>query len=72
VSVSHDLNLAASSSDRIAVLLCGALTAIGTPDEVLTEQRIVEVFRTPVLVDAHPAGGYPRITLLPGREGAAA
>jgi iron complex transport system ATP-binding protein len=64
VSVSHDLNLAASFSDRVAMLLCGSLAAVGTPDEVLTEDRIGEVFRTRVLVDKHPMNASPRITLL--------
>lgn len=68
ISVSHDLNLAASSSDRVAVLLSGTLTAIGTPDEVLTGPQVTSVFRTPVLVDRHPAGSYPRITLLAAPE----
>jgi len=64
VSVSHDLNLAAAYSDRMAMLMGGTLAALGTPQEVLTEQRIREVFRTPVLVDTHPSGGSPRVTLL--------
>jgi iron complex transport system ATP-binding protein len=64
VSVSHDLNLAASYSDRIAVMLCGSLVAAGTPDSVLTRERINEVFRTDVMVDTHPVLGGPRISLL--------
>jgi iron complex transport system ATP-binding protein len=63
VSVSHDLNLAAAYSDRIAVLQCGSLAALGTPDEVLTESRIKDVFHTDVLVDRHPTVRTPRITL---------
>lgn len=65
VSVSHDLNLAASFSDAITMLLCGAVVATGSPEAVLTENRIREVFRTSVLVDAHPSAPSPRITLLP-------
>lgn len=64
VSVSHDLNLAAAYSDRVAMLVCGTLAALGVPAEVLTEQRINEVFRTPVLVDRHPMDATTRITLL--------
>jgi iron complex transport system ATP-binding protein len=63
VSVSHDLNLAATYSDRVGMLLCGSLVAMGTPHDVLTEDRIREVFRTDVLVDRHPATSSPRITL---------
>jgi iron complex transport system ATP-binding protein len=65
VSVSHDLNLAAHFSSSIAVMVCGTVTAAGTPTEVLTEQTILEVFQTPVLVDTHPTTSTPRITLHP-------
>jgi|WetSurMetagenome_2_1015567.scaffolds.fasta_scaffold350463_2 iron complex transport system ATP-binding protein len=65
VSVSHELNLAAAYCDRIAMLVCGEIIAAGPPEEVLTEKRITEVFRTPVLVDTHPTRNTPRVTLLP-------
>jgi cobalamin transport system ATP-binding protein len=65
VSVSHDLNLAASYSDRVAMMVTGTLAGIGTPRDVLTEKRIGEVFQTRVLVDTHPFGSSPRITLHP-------
>jgi len=64
VSVSHELNLAAAFSDRIALLVDGNLVACSAPSEVLTEERIRDVFHTRVLVDIHPAGHRPRITLL--------
>ena len=64
VSVSHDLNLAAMYSDRIAMLLCGGLTAAGTPQEVLTADRIKQVFRAEVVVDLHPATATPRVTMV--------
>jgi len=64
VSVSHDLNLASMYSDRIAMLLCGELTAIGTPPAVLTVDRIREVFRADVVVDRHPVTDAPRVTMV--------
>jgi iron complex transport system ATP-binding protein len=64
VSVSHDLNLAATFSDRVAVLVGGRLTAVGAPRDVLTSSLIREAFQTHVLVDPHPVGGGPRITVL--------
>lgn len=63
LSVSHDLNLAAAFSDRIVMLTCGAVVAAGSPGEVLTAERIREVFRTDVVVDSHPDGLSPRVTL---------
>jgi ABC-type cobalamin/Fe3+-siderophores transport system ATPase subunit len=65
ISVSHDLNLAASYSDRIAMMVCGSLASVGTPAEVLTQSQIQDVFQTRVLVDTHPSGNSPRVTLLP-------
>ena len=58
----HDLNLAAAFCDRLLVLDGGRLVASGTPEAVLTPQRLLEVFGTPALVDRHPIGGHPRIT----------
>ncbi len=65
VCVSHDLNLAATYSDRIGILVCGSLMALGTPHEVLTESTIRAAFQTQVIVDRHPAQDAPRISLLP-------
>lgn len=72
ISVSHDLNLAAAFSDRIAVLAGGAMVACGRPEEVLTEERIREVFHADVGIDVHPHTHALRITLLtrvPGEAG---
>jgi iron complex transport system ATP-binding protein len=64
ISVSHDLNLASSYSDRVAILVCGSLAAIGTPENVFSEARIREAFQTEVLIDHHPLNHVPRITLV--------
>jgi iron complex transport system ATP-binding protein len=64
ISVSHDLNLAGAYSDRVAMMVCGAIAAVGTPEEVFTESLILDVFRTPVVVDRHPSGSVPRVTLV--------
>jgi len=69
VSVSHDLNLAATYSDRIAMVSGGHLEAIGPSAEVLSSDLIERVFGTRVHVDTHPAGEFPRVTLLPSGEG---
>ena len=63
VSVSHDLNLAAAYSDRLAMMVCGTIAAAGPPAEVLTADRIREVFRVPVIVDEHPTRRTPRVSL---------
>jgi ABC-type hemin transport system ATPase subunit len=40
------------------------MAAVGTPSEVMTVDRIREVFRAEVVVDAHPATTTPRVTVL--------
>lgn len=42
--VIHDLNLAMSCADRIALLCCGQLQAIGRPESVLTRNNIRQSF----------------------------
>jgi len=44
VGVVHDLNLAARFADQIIVIDDGRVVAAGTPEEVLTIERIQEIF----------------------------
>lgn len=62
VVVTHDINLAAEFADRVMLLKNGETIASGAQLEVLTEQRLAEVFEIRLLVDAHPITGVPRIT----------
>jgi iron complex transport system ATP-binding protein len=50
VSITHDLNLASTFSDRMLLLRSGALVADGPPDEVINRKVLRDVFRvdTPV------------------------
>ncbi|GGY38840.1 hemin import ATP-binding protein HmuV [Bacterioplanes sanyensis] len=48
VMVIHDLNLAWQCADRVALLCCGRLMAQGTPEQVLKESLLSEVFEVPV------------------------
>jgi iron complex transport system ATP-binding protein len=68
VWVSHDLNLAASFSDRVLMLARtdesgSRIEAIGAAHEVLTGDMIKKVFDASVTVDRHPGTGKPRIFL---------
>jgi len=57
VGVVHDLNLAARFADQIVLLNHGRVVAAGTPDEVLTADRIREVFGVnPTFVRAEQSG----------------
>ena len=48
--VVHDLNLAASYADRIAILGAGRLLACDVPDSVFTEELLSEAYGTPIVV----------------------
>ncbi len=65
VSVSHDLNLVSTYSDRVVLLANGMVYAMGKPEEVLTEPNIKAVYHTNVIVDVNPITSSPRVTLLP-------
>lgn len=65
IIVLHDLNLAAAYADRIALLRDGELVACDRPEEVLTEDIVSDVYRTPVEIIHHPETG--RGIVLPRR-----
>ncbi len=62
--VLHDLMLAGLYADKVALLAAGRLAATGPTEEVLTEENLTAVFRTPLRVERHPASGRPLV--LPG------
>jgi iron complex transport system ATP-binding protein len=66
VSVTHDINLASSFFDRIVILSAGRVVADGSPENVITEAVIRDVYGTKVLVDINPVSGRPRVTPLGG------
>lgn len=66
--VLHDLNLAAAYADRIALLQQGRLVACAPPAEVLTAERVSEVYGTPVEVIAHPGSGAGIVVPLRERQ----
>ena len=65
IAAMHDLNLASLYFDRLILLKEGRISAEGTPAQVLTEDRIKQVFNTAVKVEAHPATGTPHIVVMP-------
>ena len=59
VGVVHDLNLAARFADQILMLNGGRIVASGTPSEVLTTERIEQVFGVePTMVQTRDSGIY--------------
>ncbi len=62
----HDLNLASLYFDQIVLINAGRLIIEGTPDEVLSKERIESVYLTDVVVEGHPTcRNSPQVILLP-------
>lgn len=59
IAVLHDLSLAGAYADDVAMLSRGRLVAHGSPTEVFTEERVEEVYETPVRVMTDPDTGRP-------------
>lgn len=57
VMVLHELNLAVQYCDRVLVLQKGEAKALGTPEEVLTEALVREVFRADLYVGRNERNG---------------
>ncbi|MBP2146506.1 iron complex transport system ATP-binding protein [Methanofollis sp. W23] len=59
VAVFHDLNLAAYFCDRLILMERAKIVAAGSPEEVLTDAHIRQVFGVPMMVRTHPLTGRP-------------
>lgn len=59
--VVHDLNAALAYGDRATLLSRGRVVATGSPAEVLTAERIEQVYGQAVDILTHPATGTPVI-----------
>lgn len=64
ITALHDLNIASGYCDRIYVMKEGKLVTSGTPEEVLTEETMQEVFRVHTSIIKHPITGKTHITFL--------
>lgn len=58
VIVLHDINFAAAYSDYIIAMDEGRIAVHGTPDEIIRDEVLTRVFRTPVTVVDGPAGRF--------------
>ncbi|MGF3054514.1 ABC transporter ATP-binding protein [Microbacterium sp. YY-03] len=57
IIVLHDINFAAAYADRIVALSGGAVTHVGTPDEIMRPDVLEDIFGTPMQVLRD--GDYP-------------
>lgn len=61
---SHDIELASCYCDRLIMLKKGSVFYSGDPEDVITEENILEVFGCHVIVDTNPATGTPRVNII--------
>lgn len=61
IVILHDLNLAATSADRLLLLKDGHLMADGPPWETLNEGMVEAVFDCPVTITKHPQADAPLV-----------
>ena len=71
VMVLHDISLAARFSDHVVAMNAGRIVAHGTPEEVVTEDLLAEVFGLRAQIVAEPVTGRPHVIPL-GRTAAPA
>ncbi|MCX7920277.1 MAG: heme ABC transporter ATP-binding protein [bacterium] len=64
IFVTHDINLAAGYCHRLILLFDGTIFCSGSPQEVITEENIRQVYGTNVVVSEHPLTGVPQVNLL--------
>lgn len=55
----HDLNIASAFCDKLILLNHGEIIAYGTPEEVLTQQLISEIYQVQLTVTQHPIHHNP-------------
>ncbi len=65
ISALHDLTLAGTYTDRLTMLHHGAVVASGSAADVLTADRLSDVFHVSVSVDVEPDGS---VIVVPRRE----
>jgi len=63
VMVSHDLNLAAMFATGLLLLHRGRTVCTGAPQVVLQPEHIRAAYGCEVIIDRHPQGDFPRLTL---------
>ena len=61
IAADHHLDLQAQFCDRLVLLDLGKVAAQGTPEVVLTRQKLEEVFQTPLRVEVDSETGRPRV-----------
>jgi iron complex transport system ATP-binding protein len=59
--VVHDLNLAVRCSDQMVLMQDGEMVYAGSPQQVLTQEKIAQVFGVDARIGTHPVSGKPLV-----------
>ena len=68
IAAMHDLNLASLYFDRLVLLKEGRVVIDGTPEQVITEDMLLEVYAASVSVERHPVTGAPLVVVIPAKN----
>lgn len=68
VAVLHDLNMASLYADRILLLDEGKMVALDSPNRVMEEKQLEDVYGASIHRKEHPSVPSPLITFIPDRE----
>lgn len=63
----HDLNAASEYCNKLILLNKGKIHSQGSTEEVITYQKIEEVYKTKVVVQKNPCSGKPAVFLVSGK-----
>ncbi|WP_123054170.1 ABC transporter ATP-binding protein [Clostridium sp. JN-1] len=61
ITVLHDLNLASQYSDYLILMDNGSIVKQGTPEEVMTEETIKDVYKINICMIKNPVNGKPHV-----------
>ncbi len=64
LSAEHNINLAIPYSQRLLFLKEGSIHSLGPPSDLVTKQKILEVFQADVMVRDNMRSGLPEISLI--------
>ncbi|MCR8656372.1 ABC transporter ATP-binding protein [Paenibacillus endoradicis] len=63
IAVMHDLNVSALYCDQLLALHNGQIIASGTPEQVLTTDRMKEMYNASTVIIEHPVNQSPQLLL---------
>ncbi|MCT4627338.1 ABC transporter ATP-binding protein [Halodesulfovibrio sp.] len=66
IAAIHDINLAALYCSRLIFLKHGRIVQDGTVEDVFTDEKLTQIYETPIHTFSHPVTGAPQAFFTPG------